>query len=563
MATFSVTTLSDAAGAEGLSLREALTSANATAAADSIVFAAGVTGTIVLEQGVLTVTKDVTIDGGSAGVTIDAQGASRVLTTAAPFVDLTLEQLTLTNGSTTGSGGAILAGPRTTLTLEDSAVSDSTAGGSGGGVVATTLVLRDSVVEGNVARGLAGGGISAATVTLYQSTVSDNTVTGANAGVNDGGGGGIWASTSATLLYSTVSGNTAGNEFSAGGGVYSPIITVTNSTLAGNRAGYAGGAITPLEGQRASFTITDSTLTGNYAGSRGGAISGNATVANSIIIGNATGDTDPDVRGSVTSNGHNLFGSYVDGVVGDLDKVDPNTVFAATATIAGTSVLGGVLADNGGPTQTVALLDVAGNPAIGRGEPNALVRDQRGEPRPSPDGHSEIGAFEIEPSHPILRGTGGVKLLQGSGDTEALLGLSHAEVLRGGSGHDLLDGGRGADRLHGGPGGDVLIGGRGPDRFIFTEASHSAPALPDTILDFSQAEGDRIVLQNLDGDLDRPGQQPLEFIGRQRFTAAGQVMETVVDGQTLIRVNLDADLRAELRIELHDAIDLARADFVR
>ncbi len=562
MATFTVTTLSDAAGAEGLSLREALTSANGTAAADSIVFAAGVTGTIVLAQGVLTVTKDVTIDGGSAGVTIDAQGASRVFTTAAPFVDLSLAQLVLTNGSTTGSGGAILAGQRTTLTLEDTTVTDSTAGGSGGGIVADTLVLRDSVVEGNVARGLAGGEISAAKVSLYQSTVSNNTVTGANTSASDGGGGGIWAGVSATLLYSTVSGNTAGNEFSAGGGVYAPTIAVTDSTLAGNRAGYAGGAIARLPGQSASITITDSTLTGNYAGSRGGAISGDATVANSIIIGNAAGNTDPDVRGSVTSNGHNLFGSYVDGVAGDLDNVDPKTVFAATATIAGTSVVSGVLANNGGPTQTVALLDLAGNPAIGRAEPDGLARDQRGEPRPSPDGHSDIGAFEVEPAHTIVRGTGGVKLLQGSGDTEALLGLSHAEVLRGGSGHDLLDGGRGADRLHGGPGGDVLIGGRGPDQFIFAEASHSAPALPDAILDFSQAEGDRIVLKNLDGDLDRPGEQALEFIGRQRFTAAGQVMETVVDGHTVIRVNLDDDLRAELKIELHDAINLNRSDFL-
>ena len=81
-------------------------------------------------------------------------------------------------------------------------------------------------------------------------------------------------------------------------------------------------------------------------------------------------------------------------------------------------------------------------------------------------------------------------------------------------------------------------------------------------MDFSQADGDRIVLQDLDGDLDRPGRQPLEFIGRQRFTDSGQVMEQVIDGRTVIRVNLDDDLRAELRIELHDAIDLTRADFV-
>jgi hypothetical protein len=39
-------------------------------------------------------------------------------------------------------------------------------------------------------------------------------------------------------------------------------------------------------------------------------------------------------------------------------------------------------------------------------------------------------------------------------------------------------------------------------------------------------------------------------------------MEQVIDGRTVVRINLDEDLRAELRIELHDAIDLHRADFV-
>jgi hypothetical protein len=39
-------------------------------------------------------------------------------------------------------------------------------------------------------------------------------------------------------------------------------------------------------------------------------------------------------------------------------------------------------------------------------------------------------------------------------------------------------------------------------------------------------------------------------------------METVIDGHTVVRINLDDDPRAELRIELHDAIDLHRGDFL-
>lgn len=243
-------------------------------------------------------------------------------------------------------------------------------------------------------------------------------------------------------------------------------------------------------------------------------------------------------------------------------KSTADTIFATTAPVLAQKVLGGVLADNGGPTQTVALLDAATNPALGRALPNDLTTVQRNEPRPGAGGHPDIGAFELEQSHDVVEGAPGNRQLRGSGEHEALLGLSHDEVLHGQRGQDLLDGGDGADRLLGGPGGDVLIGGGGPDRFIFRDAAHSAPALPDRILDFSQADGDRIVLQDLDGDLDRPGRQPLEFIGRQRFTDSGQVMEQVIDGRTVIRVNLDDDLRAELNIELHDAIDLTRTDFV-
>ena len=55
-------------------------------------------------------------------------------------------------------------------------------------------------------------------------------MTGASSTASDGGGGGIFAGVSATLLYSTVSNNTAGNEFSAGGGVYAPTIIVKDST---------------------------------------------------------------------------------------------------------------------------------------------------------------------------------------------------------------------------------------------------------------------------------------------------------------------------------------------
>ena len=135
MAIYTVDTNADIvdAGDGVLSLREALALADATEAADTILFADAVQGrTIVLAGSQLTVNSDVTIDGGS-GVTHrrrraepGAAGAGRRRR------DVTLAHLTVTGGRTTGDydgGGGIRADSYTTLTLDHATVSgNSTAG---------------------------------------------------------------------------------------------------------------------------------------------------------------------------------------------------------------------------------------------------------------------------------------------------------------------------------------------------------------------------------------------------------------------------------------------------
>ena len=138
MAIYTVDTNADIvdAGDGVLSLREALALADATEAADTILFADAVQGrTIVLAGSQLTVNSDVTIDGGS-GVTLDADGKSRVLLvqggTDNDRKDVTLAHLTITGGRTTGryeAGGGIRADGYTTLALDHATVSgNSTAG---------------------------------------------------------------------------------------------------------------------------------------------------------------------------------------------------------------------------------------------------------------------------------------------------------------------------------------------------------------------------------------------------------------------------------------------------
>ena len=519
--TYTVTTNLDTTNPNDglLSLREALVLTNAEADGDDIIFDLKLKGeTLSLEQGELRISADVVIDG--TDITIGAGFGSRVF-----------------NMSSAASGG-----PDPRVTLANMTIANGRTDAVGGGIFSQgyLALIKCSVINNHAEGGLAssGGGIYGEDVHLDRSTVSGNYT------YNAGGMG-------------------------LGGGVAASSLAAVNSTIAGNLAisgsdelrGYGGGIGIIGDG---AVSIVDSTITGNYAGFQGGGISGGTvTIANSIVVGNAALVFDPEIDTAIAaSNGRNLFGEGVATKAGDLGNLTADTIFATTAPVLALDVLGGVLADNGGPTQTVAPLDSTANPAIGRALPNDLTTDQRGEPRPSPDGHADIGAFELEPAHGILRGAAGVTLLAGTGDGEALLGRAHAETLRGSGGHDLLDGGKGADRLLGGPGGDVLVGGGGPDRFVIAQAGHSAPGATDRILDFSQRQDDRIVLGALDGDLDAPSTQPLEFIGRHRFTDAGQVMEQVIDGRTVIRVNLDDDLRAELRIELHDAIDLHRGDFV-
>ena len=102
MTTFTVTTAADVVANDGeLSLREAVAQANATAAADTIVFAGTVEGqTLTLSGGELVLRQDVTIDGDQnndgAAVTLSGGGTQRILRTSGAGTDVSLEDLALT-----------------------------------------------------------------------------------------------------------------------------------------------------------------------------------------------------------------------------------------------------------------------------------------------------------------------------------------------------------------------------------------------------------------------------------------------------------------------------------
>ena len=173
MTIFTVTTTADNVADDGkLSLREAVRQANAGTAADRIVFASGLEGkTLVLTQGELTVKQDVTIDGDSNNdgkeVTLSGGNTSRIFRVTGGSTDVSLRDLTLTHGRTTGEnedGGAILAEFGTRLVLSGATVRNSSTAGpdsDGGGIFADSATLLHSVVSGNSATGYdaRGGGV--------------------------------------------------------------------------------------------------------------------------------------------------------------------------------------------------------------------------------------------------------------------------------------------------------------------------------------------------------------------------------------------------------------------
>jgi hypothetical protein len=260
----------------------------------------------------------------------------------------------------------------------------------GGGISNVgTLAISYGIVSGNVAQGFIaggdGGGIAnLGTLTLNSTTVTGNTSKGQD--IHTGRGGGIMNWGQLTINQSTLSSNTSNSAGGSGGGIYNyGSVLIVNSTLSGNGAGgKSGGGI--FNNPAGNLILSNSTLANNSAGS-GGGIFGTATASlqNSIVANNSGGDC----GGNLISNGHNLSSDDTCNFngPGDMNNTDP---------------LLGPLQNNGGPTQTMALLPGslaidAGNPSgCTDGQGHLLKTDQRGQPRPDKEdtGGCDIGAYE-------------------------------------------------------------------------------------------------------------------------------------------------------------------------
>ncbi len=139
---------------------------------------------------------------------------------------------------------------------------------------------------------------------------------------------------------------------------------------------------------------TNSTFAGNTASNGGGIFNNLATVrvTNTILAGSTGGNC----TNTIQDGGHNIEDGTTYGFTGTNCSTTTGSSFCNT-----NPQLAAGLANNGGPTQTIALL--AGSPAIDHGDPSVCAAppvndvDQRGFPRSTPaDPICDIGAFEVQ-----------------------------------------------------------------------------------------------------------------------------------------------------------------------
>jgi hypothetical protein len=200
---------------------------------------------------------------------------------------ITLTGSTVSGNSTTNAnagGGAIYAGG---ATITDSVVTGNSTMGdasSGGGIQAASVAMTSSTISHNSTHGTnsPGGGIAAKS-TLYAiggfggnyNLVNYNSTAGAGSP-----GGGIYAaSTSGYLNEEIVSNNSTSGDNSNGGGLYVASyygVSIEASTISNNSVtgiGSGGGGIWSRFGKGSIKEMFSSTLAGNTASAAGGAIS--------------------------------------------------------------------------------------------------------------------------------------------------------------------------------------------------------------------------------------------------------------------------------------------------
>ncbi len=283
---------------------------------------------------------------------------------------LTIQKSTFSGNSAAyyGGGGAIYSSG--TLTVGTSSFSENSASFGGAISSSRTLSIENSTFSRNSASESGGAIVSSGALQAVGVRISDN-----QAGA---GGGGLSLGGTADIRASTLARNTSRR----GGGVSSTgELRLLNVTLSENAATADGGAVYHSSLDKLADVVF-STFYLNAAGGRGAAIfddTASTRIKNSIVLGSGTSG---NCFGTLLSRGRNYSTDHT----------------CSGFTVATSDELRlDVLADNGGPTETHALL--GGSVAIDsapdcndlRG--GAVDSDQRGALRPWGVA-CDVGAYE-------------------------------------------------------------------------------------------------------------------------------------------------------------------------
>ncbi len=276
----------------------------------------------------------------------------------------------------------LVVNPGSSITINGAGQSITLSGNSTVGIIQNlgTLQLQFlNVINGGPIPIAASFGTLSTGAIANQATLGVSNCSFLHNGANGLNGGAIYNDEGAT---STISDSTfSGNTGLGGATLNNGTMTISNSTFTGNQ-GSEGGAIFNAE----TLTLVNSTVSGNSA-PRGSAISNRGTLnLSNTILANST-------------SGGDCFNGFSSSP-GTINTSGVNLVMDGSCSIAGAlsgDPLLGPLSDNGGTTQTMALL--AGSPAIDTANDTICAAspvnnlDQRGQPR-STDGKCDIGAYE-------------------------------------------------------------------------------------------------------------------------------------------------------------------------
>jgi len=398
-ATLTVTNTNDSGAG---SLRDTLAIA---AASDTINFDASLAGTTIHLASTITLSQDVTIDGSALTVPVTISGDSNSdgvgdvqILNINSGVTVVLDSLIFAKGrATSNTSGAIEdAG---TLTINNSTFADNYADNGGGAIFSygPILTITNSTFTRNISA-YGGGALQAVNTT----NISNSTFS-YNSNSNSLGGGALYSAGTLTVANSTFTHNSSTTH--AGGiDVVNGTATITGSTFDHNSA--AGGASIAIE--TGTATVSNSTFASNTTTGIAGGIYNNGTLNlynstfsdNSAVVG-----TDVANFGTLTF-ANNIMANTVSGsglscynvaTIGtNTNNLIEDTSPTCSPALSGDPMLD-TLADNGGPTQTIALLP--GSPAIDAGNDPTCAADpvsnldQRGVTRPV-GAHCDLGAVE-------------------------------------------------------------------------------------------------------------------------------------------------------------------------